>query len=326
MATRLPLVFLLAFGLALAGDVDAQQGKTRPRPKVTQKPLSEALQPGETTVVEWQITGTTEPVPVRLRTNNKASGRMKGGDDQVVVSSGGTPNVVRRVVTARAPGVFQIEAEVESDGDATADEIAAAFRRELRRIADDVRVAQRHMPRQRPALFVLQVIDHTEADVARSLPYRELAPFRDALAAFIAELRAEIAAARPRASLNGIVLVADRTDEASWLDRLAYWLFDASDKSTTGTLCIRTTPVSQASLKFYPKSFPSDVTPVTSTSLLKLYLGHYVYEIERAGYLPSKSEIDLLFGAQRIVNCALRTRNSDPQACQLLSGLQEPCR
>jgi hypothetical protein len=326
MATRLPLVFLLAFGLVLAGDVEAQQGTARPRWKVTQKPVSSALEPGETTVVEWQINGTTESVPVRLRNNNKASGTMQGGDDQVVVSSGGTPNIVRRVVTARAPGVFQIEAEVESDGDATADEIAVAFRRELRRIAEDVRMAQRQMPRRRPARFVLQVIDSTEADVARSLPYRELAPFRDALAAFLTELRAEIAAARLRASLNGIVLVANRTDEVSWLDRLADWLSQKSDKSTIGTLCIHTTPVSQARLKFYPRSFPSDVTPATSTSLLTLYLGRYVYEIERGGYLPSKSEIDLLLGPQRIVTCALRTRDSDPHACQLLSGLQEPCR
>ncbi|MCU1230109.1 MAG: hypothetical protein JWO97_2993 [Acidobacteria bacterium] len=325
MATRLPLVFLLAFGLALTGDVEAQQGKARSRPKVTQKLVSRVLEPGDTTVVEWQVNG-TEPVHVHLHNNNKAAGTMEGGDDQVVVSSGGTPNVVRRVVTARAPGVFQIEAEAESDGDARAVEIAAAFRRELRRIAEDVRAARRHTPQRQSAQFVLQVIDHTEGDVARSLPYRELAPFRDALAAFLTELRAEIVAAQPRASLNGIVLVADRTDEASWLDRLAEWLFDASDKSTIGTLCIRTTPVSQASLKFYPKSFPSDVTPVTSASLLTLYLGRYVYEIERGGYLSSKSEIDLLLGAQRTVTCALRTRDSDPHACRLLSGFQEPCR
>src|SRR5688572_2646592 len=101
---------------------------------------------GASLTITWTVIGTTEPVRLRLWNSDPTVATVAGGDVQFVTTSGGTPNSVSRAITTLRPGQFDVKAEIV-DGpsspkdDARAATIATAFRRELTRIAAELRAA-----------------------------------------------------------------------------------------------------------------------------------------------------------------------------------------
>jgi hypothetical protein len=284
--------------------------------------------------VTWTITGTTLPVRARLHNRNPGAVDVKGGDDQYVTSSGGTPNVVTREVTARSAGVFAVDVSVDDH-----EWIAAAYRSELRRIAAKIQASTKSLGRGRPirADDVSAVLDDTVADVDRSLPFEELAAFRDAVREYVDDLREELDAKTMASGADtaAILLVAQRSFDGSvpapaarsLLTRLHDFIFRASAVEPLTEICAVTLPVNGATLLLYPKSAPNTTERMTATRF-PVYVGLYTWEIRKmTGYLASKGTVNFLTDPDRVVECTLRRSPSDANACDLVMGnLSQRCR
>ena len=151
------------------------------------------LRPGQTATITWTVTGTREPLRLHLVNTNTESGVLGGGNVQTATTSGGRENVVSRKVTGLAPGSFNVTVEVDAKPTLNPKDLARTFRRELLRIASRTNKAARHLPAKGlvPTADVTALLDQALADLERSLPYPELAAFRDAAAQRVNELRRE---------------------------------------------------------------------------------------------------------------------------------------
>jgi hypothetical protein len=306
-------------------------GQAQPKPcRVCVKPPSGMhVDRGKPVKLTWTITGTTQPVRVRVHNKNPKAVNVPGGDDQYVTSSGGTPNVVTREVVVLGTGVFQIDATVDER-----DAIAKIYRAELRRIAAETKAAARQLkagPRGRriPTARVLAVLDEAVNDVERSLPFEELPAFRDAVRERADELRREILAASTFASRSdtaAIQLVAQRSGESvpvaarSWLNRFADYLFGAGEVELWSDICVVTLPADGAPFYLYPKSAPNEDSHRSRTRF-PIAVGLYTMEIlNMTGYIQSKGTVNFLDDPNRIVECTLRSRPGDLHHCDLIEG------
>lgn len=309
------------------------------------------LKPGQSATQTWTVTGTSEPVHLRLSNSSPGVGSLEGGDTQTAVTSGGSPNAVSRLVTGLTSGSFRVAVEIDEPPDSSDDReypqlIAVVFQRELKRIAAQTEAAAQELHVERtdsatpPTVRrddVLHLLDHVESELSEALPFPELAAFRDAASELIEELRREAMTSTISARsmrTERIRFVANdsgepaRLDEASarsLLSRLIDWLESNGGASPLRTLCIVTTPEDGAAVKMYPRSLPSDWSAVTSRSRLTLNLGRYDYEIQRRDYLPSKGSINLLTNPEQVFECPLARRAGDPTACKLLAQSVETC-
>lgn len=292
----------------------------------------------------WTVTGTTKPVYLKLENPNSATGELAGGNVQTVVTSGGSRNKVSRKVTGLQPGAFGIIVTFAKSENPK--QIASAFRKAMKRLAaETTRGAKRlHVRSERsPARLtvsleeVLALLDHIEAELTNELPYLEMAPFRDAAAELLDEVRSEVKAAKlsQHNRSNGILLAANRVPgtplEAprarTWLDRVAEFFRDKINREPLDTICIVTIPDSGANVLVYPRSLPADRHTTTSSGRLSLYLGRYVYEIRRNGYLPGTGEVNLLLSPERVLECPLARIAGDSSACRPLGEpVEKRCR
>jgi hypothetical protein len=64
---------------------------------------------GGATEMQLRVTGTQQPVPIRLRNHTPAIVTLDGGPDQVLTTSGGENNQARQTVRAVARGAFNIQ-------------------------------------------------------------------------------------------------------------------------------------------------------------------------------------------------------------------------
>jgi hypothetical protein len=321
-------------------------GTQRPRPcrVCAQQQTSVHLQPGRSTKVTWTVTGTTHPARVHLKNRYPDAVRVKGGDDQYATSSGGTPNIVTREVTALREGVFKVDVDVDEQ-----ELIPALYRSELRRIAaeteaaaDRLRAEGRQGRRTIPTAAVLKVIDDAVADVERSLPFEELTAFRDAVRERANEIRREVLASSiaSRTDSAAIHLVASRSSDEentsdeetpapkarSALSRFIDYLFGASKVGPLVEICAVTHPVDGATLTLYPKSAPN-TTEHRTAKRFPIYVGLYIWKLRKTGFLASEGEVNFLTDPDRIFECTLRGNAGDANACDLVFGrLNQRCR
>jgi hypothetical protein len=291
---------------------------------------------GQTATMTWTITGTTRPVRLRLTNTHPETATLEGGNIQTVTSSGGAKNLVSRKVTGLTQGQFNVEVEVAGIRD-DPEVVANAFRRELRRIAAETKAEAKRLPVQRDGgqrtiatTDMLALIDRAQQDVVKSLPFDDLAALRDAVSAFLAELRRDVekmTVARRRAS--AILLVQDRPasapprlrekDARSTITRLIDFLSDLSGEPPLRTICVVSMPESGAVVAVYPASFPNGGDKVTSTAPMTLYIGQYLYEVTRNGYPAFKGTLDLLTKPGDMLECSLST------TCDLKKKSRDKC-
>ncbi len=291
------------------------------------------IRPGQTATITWTVTGTREPVRLILNNRNSASGLLEGGNVQRATTSGGKKNVVSRKVTGLAPGSFYVAVEVDAAHDTlNPKDLAVKFRSEVLRVASQTRKSARRLPAQdffvRTA-DVIGLLDHALDDLDRSLPYAELAAFRDAVADLVEELRSEAigkSVAR-RQRHEAFVLVRQGAPPAgrmpakearSLLDRFVDSLTSGTRVSPLRTVCVVTEPTG-ANVLLYPSSFPTERNETRSIGSLSLYLGLYVYEIE-LGQRTSKGTINLLKQPGSVLHCL-----GDPSKCDLTGPPLEKC-
>lgn len=278
-----------------------------------------SLRQGQSATLTWTITGTHEPMWIRLNNTTPGVGTLDGGEAQRAVTSGGEPNAVSRSVTGLAPGTFGVIAEVEEPLSAREDQeyprlIAETFRRELRRVADAAEAASREVQGREGLLALLNGV---ESDLRRSLPFPELAAFQDALAEKLDRLRRN---ATDSARGRGVYYLVADDAEQSVLAGFVQWLRDLADTSPIRRICVVTDPTG-ADVKLYPASFPSDFQTTRSIGPLTLFLGRYAYEITRTDYVKSTGFVNLLRNAEQVVECPLVRTAGDPSACRLVAEL-----
>jgi len=292
----------------------------------------------QTSTLTWTVIGTIKPVRLRLVNSDPETLRLQGGNTQTVTTSGGTNNMVSRTATGRRVGNFNVEYTLI--GTVNESTVAtAAFRRELPRIAAQTKKEARHLPVNRRTIAtndVLILLDHAQQDIATSLPYPELAAFRDAVAATIDELRGEAiekSIARRRTN-RAIVLIREGPPPAPRLpEKEARRLIDRfidfiTPKGTSPlrSICIVTTPESGAVVALYPSSFPTDRSETLSTGTIELYLGRYNYEITRSGFQRATGVVNLLRNPDRVLACTLPRTADEPHVCAPRAPRRDECR
>ena len=151
-----------------------------------------SMRPGQTATITWTVIGTDEPTRLTLTNTNYESAVLDGGNVQTVTTSGGRKNVVSRKVVGLAPGAFSVDVQIDTEHKALNPQgLALQLRHELLRIASQTRKASRRLLANSMVATadVIAVLDQALEDLDRSLPYPELAAFRDAAAAFVEEIR-----------------------------------------------------------------------------------------------------------------------------------------
>ncbi len=321
--------------------------------KVTALRLSRSmvgsLLPGQSATITWTVTGTNGPLGVQLRNTSPAVGMLVGGEKQIAVTSGGSPNTVSRTVTGVADGHFNIIAEIDQPLTPSGDQeypriIEAIFRRELTRIVSRIETAAREWPSELrgspprdtvPRDNVIALLDETEIEVRRALPYPELAAFRDAVSELLDDARHSVAALpdlNASAAIGGIVRVANQSSSLTRVEKesamsIISKLLESLTRSPSPlrTVCIVTTPESGARVRMYPSSFPSDLWEGTSNAGTTLYLGRYVYEITKGDNLPMKGSVNLVRNPERLLECPLSNKPNEPTFCRLVTESQARC-
>lgn len=291
------------------------------------------IRPGQTATITWTVSGTRKPVRLGLRNTNPDSGVLDGGNVQTATTSGGRKNVVSRKVTGLAPGFFNVAVEVDAGHDTlNPKDLAVKFRRELLRIASQTKKAARRLPAEGSFVRtadVIALLDQALDDLERSLPYPELAAFRDAAAELVEEKRREAidkSVAR-RERHDAVLLVRQGAPPAgrmpvkeahAFLSRFVDWLTSGARVSPLRTVCVVTEPTG-ANVLLYPSSFPAERNETRSIGPLTLYLGVYVYEIE-IGQRKSKGTVDLFKQTGSVLECL-----GDPSKCNLTNPPRKKC-
>jgi hypothetical protein len=292
------------------------------------------IRPGQTAIMTWTVTGTLKPVRLFLENKNPLSGVLEGGNVQTATTSGGRENVVSRQVTGLAPGIFDIAVEVDTEHETlNPKDLAVKFRSELLRIASQTKKASRRLQTEERSFVrtadVIALLDQAYDDLQRSLPYVELAAFRDAAAELVKELHREAMekSVAGRERHDAVLLVRQEAPPAgrmpakeahSLLDRFVDWLTNGARLSPLRTVCVVTEPTG-ANVLLYPSSFPAERNETRTIGSLTLYLGLYVYEIE-AGQRKSKGTINLLKDRGSVLECL-----GDPAKCDVRDLPREKC-
>jgi hypothetical protein len=298
------------------------------------------VRPRSSTKITFTVNGTKEEVRLHVRNLHPEIGKLKGGNDQHVMTTGGEPNDATITATGLRPGAFTVTADVDRD-----ELISRVFQRELRRIAARLERAaaelQRHAVRGRIGTDeVLRLIDQTEAEIDHSLPFPELDAFHDAVREHMAGLRQQVlATSTARHSGEGTIqlvaqFVADRPSVPAkpvkgWFSSLVEWVKDISERSPHVEICVFATPLNNMSFRLYPKYsvLEDERKDRTTPTRFPIWVGLYAWEIASQGrYLARSGTMNFLEDPDRIVECTLRT-TGPASMCEPIEGaLDRWCR
>jgi len=305
--------------------------------------------------ITFTVHGTARRVLLQISNTDPLVARLDGGDEQTIRTSGGEPNTASVTAKGLRRGEFDVRAEFADERDrqlagvheapvilptiptvpesAVAprepvdDVIARDFAPALTRIADRVdQQAQRLRVRDGQVRVndVLRIVDRAEEDLRKALPQDELEPFRDAMARFFDRIRGDLRAAATDARLaSAIVFVAmtrqQLVNEATAKSRLGetsgFLRKTGEIKDPRVTICISTTPANGADVTLRPRSFRRG-RKVNSASWMTLYVGVYVYSLEKRGFLTTTGEVDLLENRHDALVLPLRRQEDDAQAAK----------
>jgi hypothetical protein len=296
--------------------------------------------------------GTTEPVEVRMTNPTPQILRLAGGDSQVIRTSGGTTNTAFGHGTTLQPGrlhlTYSYPANPALDHSGKALEmLTPLFQREVKRIAQDLARQAGSLSTaagpQSPtyeASKVAALLVASQDDLHSSLPYPELAPFRDYADNLFTKAREELGldqkTAMPRA---GAVRLAAWTGDDSRpggrvskpaADGILRWLAEVlthlGDRRMTRRLRVQSQPAG-AAFSMHPPSYPVFEIPLrTNSSQCHVPLGRYQYEIKMDRFLPITGTVDVIADEQEVFDCSLKptgTRTVPP--CTLVAGTAEDC-
>jgi len=306
-------------------------------------PGKAVIRPGEPFDVPLTVSGTKERVRVRVRNLTPHIVSVVGGDEQIVVSSGGKKNVVTMHVIGVSPGASSFAMEIDHT------EPEVVFRRELRRVAEATRkraaaLEPIRLPTGRDVYRledVVNVLQKANDDLHSVLFEPTWAPFRDALDDYVASLirRAnEEASEVPESSLassaRAVVvsyrLVAkkravDRERAWSFFTDLINLLLDTAEKGSDREICVQTIPTG-FEITLSPRSYAPDAQKVTTPSLMTIKVGAHRYQIAaRDTSIASSGELDFLRNPRVVIECPVKFRKNDPAACRFREEAAAPC-
>jgi hypothetical protein len=288
---------------------------------------------GRATKITFTVNGTRERVRLHVRNLNPKIGKVRGGNDQHVMTTGGEPNVATVTATGLRGGTFAVTADVDRD-----ELIARVFRRELRRIAAKLERAaaelQRHAVRGTIGTGeVLRLIDQTEAEIDQSLPFPELDAFYDAVREHMTGLRKEVLAiSTARRSGDGAIQLVSQSvaDGPSvpanpvkgLFSGLVRWVLGISENSPQVEICVFATPLSIMSFRLHPQYSASEdeqkdrATPTR----FSIYVGLYAWKIfKQDRYLERTGTVNFLEDPDRVVECTLR-HTGPASMCEPIQG------
>jgi hypothetical protein len=360
MRTRLP-VALTAISLLAACGSTALAAPTETL-SLTESHEVDKIPTSGKVKVTWTVEGTTRPVQLRIVNTDERVARVDGGNEQVVTTSGGTPNTVSVTARGLRPGNFSVKAEFADPRDREAhapsaagppsgprapdqqssdserrayDDIVRAWAPALSRIADDIDQAADSL-RVRAGLVrvndVLNILERAEDDVRETLRQPQLQPFRDAVRAFLDRVRCNVHAAASEARFGSdIVLVAaaqrkeiDRGTARSLLREVRNLFRGTAASDPLIAICVATEPVSGADVTLGPRRITRG-TGVRSRSSMSLYVGLYRYKVAKPGYVAGEGEVDLLINHDRLLFFPLRRDEAEPQNVRF-EPLTEDCK
>jgi hypothetical protein len=288
-----------------------------------------SLRPLQSTAITWMVLGTKDPVRLRLRNTAPDLATLEGGTLQTAATSGGLRNAASRNVTWLAgSGPFRIEAEVEDNtapflGEEYLTLLGEHFQREVRRMAAGLDGSVRALPEERnlyPRTEVLSLLAATRSELARALPYPELAAFRDATADLLDEASAQVQLLPEEEAAQ-----VEKRKVQPLLKRVQGFL-ESSGESPRRSLCILSSPEEGAIVKIYPRSLPSDPVETSTADIVShLFPGKYRYEVWKDSFKEVESEIDLTGTAEDtrlVLDCRLipAGNRDQPAPCRLASA------
>lgn len=298
---------------------------------------SETFEQGRTVTLTWRVTGTTEPVRLRVVNRNPDTGVLHGGNEQTLTSTGGTPNTLSLKVTGTRPGNVDIDVQVANDRNDRNDgndetELDRAYRFHLNRIADEIEAFAAKVPAEDGddstvrAEWVVSVLANAREDLRKSLPQREFAALHDAVAELVelAEVEFLNLPAAGMTSAAGSQTI-QRSTARAFLSYVAGLFRRNGTAPSTQKICVRTR-TRGADVKVFPPSFPSDDESVQSISTLSLAIGKYVYRVSGDGFLPSQGTFNLFKNPERVIEFPQRRNDRESQSVRYHPGPAEPCR
>jgi hypothetical protein len=316
------------------------------RISIRESPRQKAIVVGQPFTMTWRVVGTSRKVALRLRNLTPGIGKLLGGDDQVVTTTGGISNSASLTATISTPdALFSVQAELQSpdspfQGRAYLDLLEEVFHRELDRLTDWYMSAVREIPTIErrfgrdlyPAEPVARLLDTTQRDLHASLPYPELAAFREYVDGLLAEAR-EALGTGPL----GVRPVAFRDDRPpnsvekeralDWLRRIGEALNLGRRQKLARDLFVVTLPLPGARFEMHPKSYPS-YKPSTSTnySLCNVPIGRYVYTVSHDDFQTVTGfTLDLVREEQQGIECRLKGKGSNVVPCSFTRKKVEDC-
>lgn len=295
---------------------------------------------GESTKLTWTVTGTTEPIRLRVRNIHPHTGKLHGGDVQEVMTSGGTPNFVTVTALGLAPGGVDLQVDVDVDED---DVVARTFRRELNRIAAEVELRANTLLERHgtggvvPKDAVVRVLNEAVADIERSLPFDALEPFRDGVREHVNELKQQVMETRiAEESHAAIQLVRQPAPEGrkvptttarAIFSGFVDWIRGIGNAGPRVEICVFTVPTNDATLLLYPIKATNHEPQRTTPARFTVYVGLYTWEVAMNNYLAGKGSVNFLTDPDRVVECRLRRTATDPHVCEpILGALDGRCR
>lgn len=356
-------VAVLAFATAAGSGSAEAPAETKEAPgeiTLTQHLDRDKLRPGRKTRWEIRVEGWRKPVEVRLHNFSPGVVRLRGGPDQIVKTSGGRNNRLRRRVTGLAPGVARLDVwihrrEPRARGTDLAERIAP-------RLAEiEAELAQRSQKLREASSETLSgerfgdLLAETEKRLLSVLDFPELTALRDYVRQAFSALRTErldtarrpaggIRLATLRALRSSALDAASGPSTTSVLDRLADLLRSlvrrADNRDLLLDLCIVSEPEG-ATLRLHPLSAPNrSRTLATSAALPNVWRGLYAYRLKAPGHrgidcargqepVPAPCPLDLMGDSRTVFRCDLTpvaSRSHPPSSsCRRLEGWSEEC-
>jgi hypothetical protein len=310
------------------------------RKSVPGKPV---IRPGEPFDVPLTVSGTKERMRIRVRNLTPDIVSVIGGDEQIVVSSGGEKNVVTMHVVGVSPGDSSFAMEIDHT------EPDVVFRRELRRVAEETRKrADALEPIRLPTGHdvyrledVVNVLQKADDDLRSILFEPTWAAFRDALDDYVASLirraneeASEVLESSLASGARAVVVsyrlvakkrVVDKERAWSFFTDLINLLSNTAQKGSNREICVQTIPPG-FEITVSPRSYPSDAQTVTTPSLMTIKVGAHRYQIAaRDTSIASSGELDFLRNPRVMIECPVKIKKNDPEACRFREEEATPC-
>jgi hypothetical protein len=312
---------------------------------------NQVLRSGEVVPVTWRVTGTSDPIWLVLINRSPEVATLEGGEVQKVRTSSsessfgmpGRTEVTRLLTGLRGSGTVRLEARLSAEHHLLREDLLAqSFRDALRSAAARFEIAASQLPTAAGGRLyrkedLAHLIEETGADLYRGLPIPEFGAFRDFLDNYLIQIQRtlEEIPASAENSFFEIKNVAFKAGSSVHVEKvrgkhlldLFRKLFALADGPVMRSLCVQSAPEDQATVRIFPRSFPSDEKWTATRSLLRLKVGKYRYMVSKRGFKTVESSLDLVWETQRVLDCSLVRSQKQGEAapCRLLSD-SEACR